>query len=380
MSAAGYAYIAGGAGHERTMHANRAAFDRVQIVPRRLRGAAVRNPEVELFGRTLRAPVLLAPVGVLEMAHKDADAAVSRAAAAEGVTMIFSSQASRPMEECAARMGDAPRWFQLYMSTSRELVASFVRRAEQCGCEAIVVTVDTTMLGWRVRDLDLAYLPFLTSKGMAQYVTDPVFQRLVDEAAVPETGAITPAALRTLWHLARSYPGSTWRNLRSRRPRQAVQTFIDIFVQPSLCWEDVDYVRDLTTLPVLLKGILHPDDASAAVSHGIDGIVVSNHGGRQIDGEVGALDMLPRIVEAIEGRLPILFDSGIRGGADIFKALALGAHAVLLGRPYCYGLAIAGEEGVREVIRNSIAELDLTMGLAGCASVAEVSAGSLTVN
>jgi isopentenyl diphosphate isomerase/L-lactate dehydrogenase-like FMN-dependent dehydrogenase len=372
MSKEGFAYIAGGAGLETTMKANRAAFERVRIVPRMLRGPATRELGVELFGRTLPAPLLLAPIGVLEMAHRDADVAVARAAAAEGVPMIFSSQASRALEECAAAMGDAPRWFQLYMSTSDDLVRSFVSRAERAGCEAIVVTLDTTMLGWRLRDLDLGYLPFLAGKGIAQYVTDPVFQRLMDDASPPERGAVTPGAVRALWRLARAYPGSTWANLRSPRPRQAVRTFLDVFARPSLNWRDLALVRDATELPILLKGILHPDDARRALDEGVDGIVVSNHGGRQVDGSVGSLDVLPAIAEAVGGRAPILLDSGIRGGADVFKALALGATAVLIGRPYCYGLAVAGESGVREVIQNFIADLDLTLGLSGCASLAEV--------
>ena len=372
MSKGGFAYIAGGAGLETTMKANRAAFERVRIVPRMLRGPATRKLEAELFGRTLPAPLLLAPIGVLEMAHRDADVAVARAAAAEGVPMIFSSQASRPLEDCAAAMGDAPRWFQLYMSTSDELVRSFVSRAERAGCEAIVLTLDTTMLGWRLRDLDLGYLPFLAGKGIAQYVNDPVFQRLVDDAPPPERGPVTPAAIRALWRLARGYPGSTWANLRSPRPRQAVRTFLDVFARPSLNWQDLALVREATSLPILLKGILHPDDARRALDEGVDGIVVSNHGGRQVDGSIGSLDALPAIVEAVGGRAPILLDSGIRGGADVLKALALGATAVLIGRPYCYGLAVAGESGVREVIQNFVADFDLTLGLAGCASLAEL--------
>ncbi len=354
------------------MKANRDAFERVRIVPRMLRGPASRALGVELFGRTLPAPLLLAPIGVLEMAHRDADVAVARAAAAEGLPMIFSSQASRSLEECAAAMGDAPRWFQLYMSMSDELVRSFVSRAERAGCEAIVVTLDTTMLGWRLRDLDLGYLPFLAGKGIAQYVSDPVFQRLVDEAPPPESGPVTPAAVRALWRLAQAYPGSTWANLRSPRPRQAVRTFMDVFARPSLNWQDLALVRDATKLPILLKGILHSHDARRALDEGIDGIVVSNHGGRQVDGSIGSLDALPAIVDAVGDRCPILLDSGIRGGADVFKALALGATAVLVGRPYCYGLAVAGESGVREVIQNLIADLDLTLGLSGCASLAEI--------
>jgi len=378
MSTEGFAYIAGGAGLETTMSANRAAFERIRIVPRTLRGPAMRKLEVQLFGRTLSAPLLLAPIGVLEMAHRDGDVAVARAAGVEGVPMIFSSQASRPMEECASAMGDAPRWFQLYMSTSNGLVKSFVSRAERCGCEAIVVTLDTTMLGWRLRDLDLGYLPFLAGKGIAQYVSDPVFQQLVDSAPPPEGGRLTPAGARALWRLSRAYPGSTWANLRSPRPRQAVRTFLDVFARPSLKWEDLALVREVTKLPLLLKGILHPDDARRALDQGVDGIVVSNHGGRQVDGAIASLDALPAIVEAVGGRVPVLLDSGIRGGADVFKALALGATAVLIGRPYCYGLAVAGEPGVREVIQNFIADFDLTLGLAGCASLADVTPELLT--
>jgi len=372
MSREGFAYIAGGAGLETTMKANREVFERVQIVPRMLRGAETRDLRVELFGRTLPAPFLLAPIGVLEMAHRESDVAVARAAAAEGVPMIFSSQASTSMEECSAVMGDAPRWFQLYMSTSNDVVRSFVSRAERCGCDAVVITLDTTLLGWRLRDLDLAYLPFALGKGIAQYVADPEFQRQVDAAPVPARGRVTLAALRSLWRVSRAYPGSTWQNLRSPRPRQAALTFLETFTRPSLNWDDVALVRDATRLPLLLKGILHPDDARTALEHGVDGIVVSNHGGRQVDGAVATLDALPAIVAAVGDRVPVLLDSGIRGGADSFKALALGARAVLIGRPYCYGLAIAGEAGVREVIQNFLADLDLTLALTGHGSVADL--------
>jgi lactate 2-monooxygenase len=378
MTREGFAYIAGGAGLESTMAANRAAFERVHIVPRMLRGAERRDLTVELFGRTLPAPLLLAPIGVLEMAHRDADVAVARAAAAQGVPAIFSSQASRPMEECAAAMRDAPRWFQLYMSTSDAVVRSFVARAERCGCEAIVITLDTTLLGWRLRDLDLAFLPFALGKGIAQYVADPEFQRQIDQAPAPKAGDVNLAALRSLWRVARAYPGSVWQNLRSPRPRQAAMTFIDTFTRPSLNWDDVALVRDPTRLPLLLKGILHPDDARRALDYGVDGIVVSNHGGRQVDGAIASLDALPAIVSAVGERVPVLLDSGIRGGADVFKALALGARAVLIGRPYCYGLAIAGEAGVREVIENFVADLDLTLALTGHARLADIGPTSVT--
>lgn len=373
-----FAYVAGGAGAEETMRANRVAFERWRIVPRMLRDVSARDTSMELFGRTLPAPLLLAPVGVLELAHRDADLAVARAGAGEGIPVIFSNQASRPMEACADAMGEAPRWFQLYSSTSNELVESFVGRAEACGCDAIVVTLDTTMLGWRSRDLDLAYLPFIRGKGIAQYTSDPVFQRLLDEAPPPERGRVNIAALTTLLELTKAFPGSFWWNLRSTRPRAAATTFIDIYTRSSLTWDDLSWLRGLTKLPILLKGILHEGDARRAVDAGVDGLVVSNHGGRQVDGSIASVDALPRIVTAVDGRIPVLLDSGVRGGADVFKALALGARAVLIGRPYVYGLAIAGEDGVREVLRNLVAEFDLTMGLAGCASVSELGRDSLT--
>src|SRR3954453_886433 len=375
-----YAYVAAGAGTEDTVRENRAAFARHRIVPRMLRGVERPDASVELFGRRLDSPYLLAPVGVLELAHRDADLAVARAARETGGPMIFSNQASHSMEECPAALGDNPRWFQLYWSTSDELVESLVGRAEACGCEAIVVTLDTTMLGWRSRDLATAYLPFLRGKGIAQYVSDPVFQRLI-EAAPDGPGAPTPrpnlAALSTLIQLVRRYPGGFWPALRSGKARRAVERFVQIYSRPSLTWDDLPFLRERTKLPIVLKGILHPDDARRAVDAGMDGILVSNHGGRQVDGAIPTIEALPGVVEAVDGRVPVLLDSGVRGGADMFKALALGATATCIGRPYLGGPAVAGESGVREVLRNFIADFDLTMGLAGCRSVAEIGPESL---
>jgi lactate 2-monooxygenase len=365
MSAEAFAYVAGGAGAEETMRANRRAFQGVSIVPRTLRDVSERDTSVELLGRRLPAPFLLAPIGVLELAHRDADVAAASAAAALGLPAIFSSQASQPMEEVAAAMGTAPRWFQLSWSTEDELVKSFVARAERCGCEAIVITLDTTLLGWRARDLDLGYLPFLRGRGIAQYTSDPVFQRLVRERGrVATAQRPTLAAVRTLLELRR--------NVRGLDPRAAVQTFTEIYSRPSLRWEDLVRIRDLTRLPVLLKGILHPDDARRAVEAGFDGIVVSNHGGRQLDGAIATLQALPPIVEEVAGRVPVLLDSGIRSGGDALKALAFGATAVLVGRPYVYGLAVGGEAGAREVLQNLLADFDLALGLSGCASLADV--------
>ncbi len=381
MSAEAFAYVAGGAGTEETMRENRAAFERWRIVPRVLHDVSVRNTSVELFGTRLPSPFVLSPIGVLEMAHRGADLAVARAAAGEGVPMTFSNQASRPMEDCARELGDAPHWFQLYWSTSNDLVESLIGRAEACGCTAVMLTLDTTMLGWRIRDLDLAYLPFLRGKGIAQYTSDPVFveqlrETLLEEA--PPTGRITPSALRTLWQMVSSYPGPRLRNLRSGEARAAVRRFVEIYSRPSLTWEDLAFLRERTKLPILLKGVLSAADATAAVEHGMDGIVVSNHGGRQVDGSIATMDALPPVVAAVDGRVPILLDSGVRSGADALRALALGATAVGLGRPYVWGLAAGGEDGVREVLRNFRADFDLTLGLAGYPSIAELTPSSLT--
>ena len=381
ISPEGFAYIAGGAGTEESIRENRAAFERWRIVPRMLRDVSIRNTAVEVLGTPFSSPFALCPIGVLEMAHRDADVAVARAAAAEGVPFIFSNQASRPMEETASAMGDAPRWFQLYWSTSNDLVASLVSRAERCGCSAIVLTLDTTMLGWRIRDLDLAYLPFLHGKGIAQYTSDPVFVEALQETmrqASPPGGRITLAAIRTLLSQAGSYPGSRIANLRSGLARAAVRRFVETYSRPSLAWDDLAFLREQTRLPILLKGILHPSDALAAVEHGMDGVLVSNHGGRQVDGAVATMDALPAVVDAVAGRIPVLIDSGIRSGADVFRALALGASAVGLGRPYVWGLAAAGEVGVREVIRNLRADFDLTMGLAGVASARDIGRDNVT--
>src|SRR5215212_1520854 len=298
-----------------TMRANRVAFDRWRVVPRVLRDVSRRDTSVELFGRTLPAPFLIAPIGVLEMAHRDAERAVARAVRDEGLPMVYSNQASVAMEEVSAILGDAPRWFQLYWSTREELVESFVRRAEACGCEAIVVTLDTTLLGWRTRDLDLGWLPFLRGMGIAQYTTDPVFTRILSE---PPSGPAPPepkpsfAALSVLIQIGRNYPGPFLNALRSGQARAAVQRFVQIYSRPSLTWADLPFLRERTSIPILLKGILHPDDARRAVDEGIDGIVVSNHGGRQVDGAIATLDALPAIVEAVDARIPVLLDSGVR--------------------------------------------------------------------
>jgi lactate 2-monooxygenase len=382
MSRRGFAYVAGSAGGEATGRANREAFARWRVVPRMLVDTSERDLGVELFGRRHASPLLVAPIGVLSAAHADADLAVARAARELGVTPILSTQASVPMEDVAAALGGAGHWYQLYWSSDDDLVASLVHRAEACGSEALVVTLDTAYLGWRPRDLDLGHLPFARGEGIAQYTSDPVFRRLVADRVAARARATpepqprpTPAAVRTLVSLSRNHPGDTRHNLSAPEPRAAVETFLDVFSRPSLSWADLPRLRELTRLPVVLKGVLHPDDARRAVDEGVDGILVSNHGGRQVDRSVAALDVLPGVVDAVRfsgSDVPVLFDSGIRSGADVFLALALGADAVGIGRPHVYGLAIAGQAGVAEVLRNIRAELDLTMALTGCATLADI--------
>ena len=324
-----------------TMDANRAAFDRVQIAPHMLAGAGVRQLGIEMFGVKATAPIFVSPIGVLKMMHADADLAVARAAARVGLPMIISSQASFPMEEIAKANGDGPRCFQLYWGKSDAIAESFVKRAEACGCKAIFITLDTTILGWRPRDLDLGFLPFIRGQGIAQYTSDPAFRAML--ADPPE------------------------KNLQA-----AAFAFTQVFSDPTLDWARIAKIRNWTKLPVILKGILRADDAQRAVEAGFDGILVSNHGGRQVDGGVGSLDALRAVAAAVKGRVPLMLDSGIRCGADVFKGLALGARAVCVGRPYVYGLAIDGETGVQAVLEHLVAEFDITMALAGCRTPVDV--------
>ncbi|MBE1537905.1 lactate 2-monooxygenase [Actinomadura algeriensis] len=335
LSAQAFGYVAGSAGSEATARANRAAFDRHRIVPRMLRDVAERDLSVNVFGTAMPSPVLLGPIGVLSIMHPDGELAVARAAAAEGVPMVLSTAASYDMEAVAEANGDGPRWYQLYWPKDRELAASFLGRAKAAGYTALVVTLDTFTMAWRPRDLDQGYLPFLRGIGVANYFGDPVFQRAVG-------GPVTDANRET-----------------------ALLHWIANFGNPSLTWDDLVFLRENWDGPIALKGIQHPDDARRAVDAGMDGVIVSNHGGRQVDGAIASLDALPGVVEAVGDRATVLFDSGVRTGADAVKALALGARAVLLARPYAYGLALGGQAGVQHVLRCFQAEMELTMALAG---------------
>ncbi|NLG22485.1 MAG: lactate 2-monooxygenase [Actinomycetales bacterium] len=385
MSRRAWAYVAGGAGDGATMRANREAFDRWRIVPRVLHGTTERDLRTTVLGTDLAAPLLLAPVGAAGLITDDADLKIAEGAHTSDIPYVFSCQGSSSMEETAAAMSGTPFWFQLYWSTDEELVDSMIGRAEAAGAQALVVTLDTTMLGWRTQDLDLGSLPFARGIGIAQYTSDPRFMALVRErvAAAAGDGAalgIDPrkpleaaraarSGVGTLLSMARSHPGTTRDNLRSPEPRAAVEAFLDIYSNPGLSWEHVATLRERTTLPVLLKGVLHPDDARRALDAGVDGLIVSNHGGRQVDRSIAALDALVAVREAVGPEPTVLMDSGIRTGADVFVALALGADACLLGRPHVYGLALDGAAGVSAVIDNVVAELDLTMGLVGAGSV-----------
>lgn len=327
-------YVVGSAGDGSTARANRAALERRRIVPRMLRDVHERDLSAEVLGRPLPAPLALAPVGVLSIMHPEAEPAAARAAAAQGVPYVLSSASSTPMEQVAEAMGGAERWFQLYWPKDPEVARSFLGRAKAAGYSVLVVTLDTPLLAWRPRDLDQAYLPFLHGVGTANYFSDPAFQ----------AGLAMPV---------------------HEDPNAAVLHFVNLFSDPGKTWPDLAFLRQNWDGPIVLKGVLHPDDARLALDAGMDGLIVSNHGGRQVAGSIAAADALPRVARAVGDRMTVLFDSGIRTGDDVFKALALGADAVLVGRPYVYGLALDGQAGVEHVIRCLLAEFDLTLALSG---------------
>jgi L-lactate dehydrogenase (cytochrome) len=336
-------YVAGGAGGEETMRANREAFDRWRIVPRMLRGVGTRDLSTTILDTALPAPLLVGPVGVQQIIHPDCERATAGAAGSLGVPYVHSTAASTSIEDAAAAAGDGPRWFQLYYPTDRDLALSFAQRAEAAGYSAIVVTLDTLILGWRPRDLGRAYLPFLRGIGLANYTSDPVFRSRLDGDS----------------------------------PEATIELWLSVFANPDLGWADITWLAERTDLPVLVKGVNTGEDARRALDAGVRGLIVSNHGGRQLDGAIAALDALPGVIGAVPGEVPVLFDSGIRTGADAVKALALGARAVLVARPAMWGLALGGEEGVRHVLRTLLGELDNTLAMAGYRSHHELAPGSL---
>ena len=331
-------YVAGGAGSGQTIDNNLQAFKDWKIVQRMLNKVDERDLSVELFGKTFPYPILQAPIGVQSIIHSEGEIGSALASAEVGVPYIASSASTIPMEKVAKEMGEAEKWFQLYWSKDFDITASFLKRAEAAGYSAIVVSLDTPMMAWREHDLKNVYLPFLAGEGVGNYFSDPVFRAALDKS--PEEDVFS-----------------------------AIMHWTKIFGNSALTWEDIEFVKEHTSLPVILKGILHPEDAKKALEAKVDGIIVSNHGGRQVDGSIAALEALPEVCEVVQGKIPVLMDSGIRRGSDIIKAMAMGADAVLVGRPLMYGLAVAGQPGVKEVLNNLIADLDITLGLAGERSV-----------
>ncbi len=339
------AYVHGGSGGEETFERNK-DFSRHRVVPRMLRGVAERDLSVELLGRDHEFPLMITPLGVQSLLDDDAECGTARACRNLNVPFALSSLSSTSMEDVAEELGDTPKWFQFYWSSDRDVARSFLNRAEESGYDAIVVTVDAPTLGWRERLIERGYYPFLEGEGMANYFSDPAFRERLDDP--PEE------------------------NMQA-----AVDLFLEIFGDESLTWEDLAFVRGHTDLPIQIKGVLHPDDARLAIDHGADAIGVSTHGGRQVDGSISAIEALPAVAEEVDGEVPITLDSGVRRGSDAFKALALGADTVLLGRPFAYGLAMGGQAGVEWVLQNMLADIDLTMGLAGIDDVEDIDDSAL---
>jgi lactate 2-monooxygenase len=315
MTPEAFGYIFGGAGEGSTMDANRLAFRQWKLVPRFLRPTKPRDLRVTLFGETYQSPVVMAPVGVQGIFHADRELGVAAACAELKVPYTLSTAATSTIEEVAAALvekDNAPRWFQLYWPGDNEITASMLKRAKTAGYKVLVVTLDCSTIAWRPTDLDRAYIPFISGVGNAIGLSDPVFRRqwaAANDGEAPEDNLF----LASRQWIATAFPGDT-------RP-----------------WEDLKLLRENWEGPIVLKGVLSVEDARLAVEHGMDGIVVSNHGGRQLDGAVASLEVLPEIVDAVGSQITVLFDSGIRTGADIVKALALGARAVMVGRPVVYG-------------------------------------------
>ena len=333
-------YVQGGCGDEWTQDENARAFRHWGMVPRMMVDARARDLSCELFGMTLAAPVFMAPIGVTGMMTQDGhgDLAAARASAATGVPLTASTLSNDPLEDVAATCGDTPGMFQLYTPKDEELAASLVGRAEAAGYRALMVTLDTWVTGWRPRDLNTSSFPQLRGHVLENYRSDPRFQALTGGSDDPKTTVMTWAG-----------------------------TFGRV-----LTWDDLPWLKSLTRLPIVLKGICHPDDARRAIDGGADGIYVSNHGGRQANGGIAAIDLLPDVAEAVAGQVPVLFDNGVRSGTDVIKAIALGADAVGIGRPYSYGLALGGAEGCAQVLRCILAEADLLMAVNGWPTLAAV--------
>ncbi|MFD2445428.1 alpha-hydroxy-acid oxidizing protein [Bacillus sp. CGMCC 1.16607] len=338
MSVGGFGYVRSGAGGEETLRKNSDSFSKLSVIPRVLSNVSNVDTSITLFGRTYPYPFLLAPVGMLKLAHEDADLAAVKGASTHNIPFVLSTVSSYSIEDVAAVAEESSKWFQLYWSNNEEIAYHMVERAEESGYEAIVLTVDTVMMGWREEDMKNRFSPLKQGIGKANYETDSVFLNSLENQ---DSDAIIEGILNNIHH-------------------------------PTLNWKHVAALKEKTSLPILLKGILHPEDAKLAIENGVDGIIVSNHGGRQLDGVISAIDALPQIVEVVKGKIPVLLDSGIRRGADVVKALALGADAVLIGRPFVYGLAIAGQKGVEKVLEHFIQETKVSIALAGVSKVSDL--------
>jgi len=334
------AYIHGGAGAEVTFKREQ-DFSEWRIVPRMLQGVEDRDLSVEFLGKELQFPLMVTPLGVQTLAHEDGELATARAAKELGVPFILSSLSSMSMEDVSDTLGDTPKYFQFYWSSDEDIARSFLNRTEEAGYDGIVLTIDAPILGWRERLIERGYYPFLEGEGVGNYFSDPAFRSRLNE--LPE-----------------------------QDPEAAVEEFLEIFGDPSITWDELSFVFENTDLPVHIKGVLHPEDARLAVEAGAEGVGVSTHGGRQVDGSVTALEALPDIIEEVGAEADISFDSGIRRGSDVFRTLSLGADVCLLGRPFVYGLALGGQAGVKHVLENIIADFDLTMGLTGRDTASEI--------
>ncbi|MBN6886027.1 lactate 2-monooxygenase [Cytobacillus horneckiae] len=339
MSTGAYGYVRSAASNEETLRKNAQGFEKLAIVPRMLRNVAAVDMSVTIGGRTYPYPIFLAPVGMQRLTHEEGELASARAAAAIGVPFTQSTVSSYALEEVKQATGDSPKWFQLYWSRNAEVSYSMVYRAEKAGYEAVVLTVDTVMTGWRETDLSTNFSPLKLGFGKANYEYDSVFMAA----------------------------------LQAKDEESIIQSVLENIHYPELNWSHVAELKKRTSLPIYIKGILHPEDAILAIENGVDGIIVSNHGGRQLDGIISAIDALPTIVQAVDGTIPVLFDSGIRRGTDVVKALALGAKAVFIGRPFIYGLAVGGQAGVEKVLENYIEETKITMSLAGISKASDLS-------
>lgn len=340
-------YIQGGCGDEFTQRHNAEAFQHWGMTPRMMVDCTTRDLSIELFGMKLPTPIFLSPIGVLGICTQDArgDLAAAQAAVTTQVPMVASTLSNDPLETIATTLAGTPGFFQLYAPKDNDLTASLVRRAETAGYKGIVVTLDTWVTGWRPRDLNAANFPQLRGHVLANYFSDPVFRGLLAKPPEQDLAA-------------------------------AVGNWAAVFGKV-LTWSDLPWLRSLTKLPLILKGICHPDDAKRAIDGGVDAIYCSNHGGRQANGGIAAIDMLPDVVKA-SGSVPVLFDSGIRSGTDVVKALALGTRAVGIGRPYAYGLALGGAAGAAHVLKSILAEADLLMAVNGYPTIRDVRAAGAT--